>query len=144
MTTVGHIAIVAQAMAIEPIVIREDASLTEAAALMDRHAVSGLPVVDHAGCLLGVISQADLVRARGTEYLWANWNGLSVRHLMTAPAFTVRRSTTLRVAAREMEHNRVHRLVVVADDDPTLPIGVISTTDVVHAIAAEEAERHAG
>ena len=94
MTTVGHIAIVAQAMALEPIVVREDAPLSEAAALMDRHVVSGLPVVDHAGCLLGVISQADLVRARGTEYLWANWTSLSV--------------------------------------------GVISTTDVVHAIAAED------
>jgi predicted transcriptional regulator len=138
MTTVGHIAIVAQAMALEPIVVRQDAPLSEAAALLDRHVVSGLPVVDHAGCLLGVISQADLVRARATEYLWANWTGLSVRHLMTSPAFTVRRSTTLRVAAREMERNHVHRLVVVADDDPTLPIGVISTTDVVHAIAAED------
>lgn len=138
MTTVGHIAIVAQAMALEPIVIRDDATLTEAAELMDRRGVSGLPVVDHAGCLLGVISQTDLVRARGTEYLWANWPGLAVRHLMTSPAITVRRSTTLRVAAREMEHNHVHRLVVVSDDDPTLPIGVISATDVVHAIAAEE------
>ena len=138
MTTVGHIAIVAQAMALEPIVVREDAPLSEAATLMDRQSVSGLPVVDHAGCLLGVISQSDLVRARGTEYLWANWAGLSVRHLMTSPAFTVRRSTTLRAAAREMERNHVHRLVVVADDDPTLPIGVISATDVVHAIAAED------
>ena len=141
MGTVGHIAIVAQAMALEPIVIRDDAPLAEAAELMDRHVVSGLPVVDHAGCLLGVISQADLVRARSTEYLWANWTGLSVRHLMTKPALTVRRSTTLRAAAREMERNHIHRLVVVADDDPTLPIGIISMTDVVHAIAAEALSR---
>jgi CBS domain-containing protein len=34
-----------------------------------------------------------------------------------------------------MERNRIHRLVVVADDDKTLPIGVLSATDVVHAIA---------
>ena len=36
-----------------------------------------------------------------------------------------------------MEQHHVHRLVVVADDDPILPIGVISTSDVVRALASE-------
>ena len=124
-------------MAVEPIVIRSDASLSEAAHLMDLHHVSGLPVVDVAGNVVGVISQTDLVNARATEYLWANWTGLAVRHLMTSPPVTVTRSTSLDVATRRMERNHVHRLVVVADDDPTVPIGVISTSDLVRALAQE-------
>ena len=128
---------VADLMAVEPIVIRVDASLTSAAALMDHHHIHGLPVVDASGTLVGVLSQTDLARARATEYLWVNWPGLVVRHLMTAPAITVHRSTPLTVAARKMERHRIHRLVVVDDADSTIPIGVLSTSDLIHAIAEE-------
>jgi len=124
-------------MAFDPIVIRSDASLTDAARLLDGHRISGLPVVDGAGGLVGVLSQTDLARARATEYLWANWPGLAVRHLMTSPAITVRRSTPLPIAARQMERRHLHRLVVVADDDETFPIGILSMTDLVHAIVDE-------
>ena len=91
--------IVGDRMALEPIVIRSDASLTEAAALMDHRHIHGLPVVDASGSLVGVLSQTDLSRARGTEYLWANWPGLAVRHLMTSPAITVHRSTPLAITS---------------------------------------------
>jgi CBS domain-containing protein len=124
-------------MALEPIVIRSEASLSDAAAMMDRHNVHGLPVIDAAGDLVGVLSQTDLARARSTEYLWANWPGLAVRHLMTSPAITVHRSTPLVIAARKMERHKVHRLVVVDDADGRIPIGVLSTTDLVHAIVEE-------
>ena len=127
-------------MALEPIVVHANASLDEATRLLDEHGISGMPVVDKAGSLVGVLSQTDLLRARSTEYLWANWSGLAVRHLMTTPAVTVTRSTPVPIAARKMERHRVHRLVVVADDDETLPIGILSTTDFIHSIA--EAARH--
>jgi CBS domain-containing protein len=127
--------IVGELMAVDPIVIGANLPLDEAADILDRHGISGAPVVDTAGSLVGVLSQTDLIRARSTEYLWANWPGLAVRHLMTTPAVTVERSTPIVIAAARMERNRIHRLVVVADDDKTLPIGVLSTTDVVHAIA---------
>jgi CBS domain-containing protein len=135
-------------MAVDPIVMGANMPLDEAAELLDRHGISGAPVVDAAGSLVGVLSQTDLIRARSTEYLWANWPGLAVRHLMTTPAVTVERSTPIVIAAARMERHRIHRLVVVADDDRTLPIGVLSTTDVVHAIAehvrAAAATRAAG
>lgn len=137
MTTSSSTLTVGDRMAIEPIVIRADATLTEAATLMDRTHVHGLPVVDASGSLVGVLSQTDLARARATEYLWSNWPGLVVRHLMTSPAITIHRSTGLDVAARKMERNRIHRLVVVDDEDATIPIGVLSTTDLIHAIAEE-------
>jgi CBS domain-containing protein len=127
--------IVGELMAVDPVVIGANLPLDEAADILDRHQISGAPVVDAAGSLVGVLSQTDLIRARSTEYLWANWPGLAVRHLMTSPAVTVERSTPIVIAAARMERQRIHRLVVVADDDKTLPIGVLSTTDVVHAIA---------
>lgn len=130
---------VGERMAPEPVLIRADAPLAEAARLMDRHQVSGLPVVDAGGRLVGVVSATDLARARSTEYLWANWPGLAVRHLMTSPAVIVHRSTPIAQAARRMERHRIHRHVVVADDDERRPIGILSMTDLAHAIY-EEAE----
>ena len=134
-TTQTTHAIVGDLMASEPVVVQANASLDEAASLLDLHGISGLPVVDRSGSLVGVLSQTDLLRARSTEYLWTNWPGLAVRHLMTSPAITVTRSTPLPLAARTMERRHIHRLVVVADDDETLPIGILSVTDIVHAIA---------
>lgn len=128
---------VAEHMAANPILVRADASLSEAVELMDVHHVHGLPVVDEAGVLVGVLSQTDLNRARSTEYLWANWPGLAVRHLMTSPAVTVHRSTPLIAAARKMEELGIHRLVVVEDGDETNPVGVLSMTDLIHALADE-------
>lgn len=132
---------VADHMATSPILIRADASLTDAVALMDRHHVHGLPVVDHTGALVGVLSQTDLNRVRATEYLWVNWPGLAVRHLMTSPAITIHRSTPMIVAARKMEQHQIHRLVVVEDGDETTPIGVLSMTDLIHALADEASAR---
>ena len=134
---------VADHMATNPILIRADASLTDAAELMDRQHVHGLPVVDATGALIGVLSQTDLNRARSTEYLWVNWPGLAVRHLMTSPAVTIHRSTPLIVAARKMEQHQIHRLVVVEDGDETSPIGVLSMTDLIHALASETSARSA-
>jgi len=135
----GHNSLVADYMAVNPIVVRADSTLTDAAELMDRHHVHGVPVVDHAGSLVGVLSQTDLNRARSTEYLWANWPGLAVRHLMTTPAITVHRSTPLVIAARKMERHHIHRLVVVDDGDESVPIGLLSMTDLIHALAEETA-----
>jgi CBS domain-containing protein len=115
--------------------VRADAPLAEAARLLDAHRIHGLPVVDATGLLVGVISQTDLLRARAMEYLWANWAGLRVRHLMTSPALTIRQDEPIAAAARKMELHHVHRLVVVSDEDEALGIGLISTSDVVHAMS---------
>jgi CBS domain-containing protein len=128
--------VVGELMAADPITIEVEAPLADAARLMEEQHVSGLPVVDAAGALVGVVSQTDLLRARATEYLWANWAGLRVRHLMTSPAVTVHRQTPLALAARRMDRHHVHRLVVVDDHDDARPIGILSTSDLVRAMAA--------
>ena len=126
--------LVGDLMAIEAIVVRVDDPLSAAARLMNRHDVSGLPVVDAAGVLVGVISETDLLRARATDYLWANWAGLRVKQLMTTPALSIRRDEPLIVAARRMERHRVSRLVVVADEDEARPIGILAASDLVRAM----------
>lgn len=125
---------VADLMTPDPIVIRDSAPLDDAVRLLEENEISGLPVVDPDGVLLGVISQTDIVRARAVAHLWHRWPGLRVRHLMHSPALTADLAMSLEDAARIMEHAHVHRLIVV-DDDQLRPIGVISTTDLVRALA---------
>jgi CBS domain-containing protein len=118
-----------------PIVVGEDQPLAVAAGLLDQHRIHGLPVIDDLGRLVGVISATDMLRARTTEHLWSAWPGLKVRHLMSAPALTIGADATLEEAATRMERGQVHRLVVVAPDGTT-PVGIVSTTDIVRAMAA--------
>lgn len=125
---------VGELMTPDPIVIEDDASLDHAVRLLEENEITGLPVVDRDGVLVGVISHTDIVRARAVAHLWHRWPGLRVRHLMHAPALTADRSMSLEEAAQIMERSHVHRLVVVGDDQLT-PVGIISTTDLVRALA---------
>ena len=51
--------LVGDLMTAEPVVIRADAHLTDAATLLDQHHIHGLPVIGETGILFGVISQTD-------------------------------------------------------------------------------------
>lgn len=125
---------VGELMTRDPIMASADMALADAAELMDFYRVSGLPVVDPDGCLIGVISKTDLLHARTTEALWHAWPGLAVRHLMTSPAVAVTADTAVDDAAALMERLHIHRLVVTGLDGAT-PIGVLSVTDLVRAMA---------
>jgi CBS domain-containing protein len=125
---------VGELMTPDPILIDESATLDDAVRMLEENEITGLPVVDRDGVLVGVISHTDIVRARAVAHLWHRWPGLRVRHLMHAPALTADRDMNMEEAAQLMERAHVHRLVVVGDDQLT-PIGVISTTDVVRALA---------
>lgn len=125
---------VGQLMTGDPIVANVDMPLADAAAVMDFYRISGLPVVDWDGCLVGVVSETDLLHARTTEVLWQAWPGLAVRHLMTQPAVSVGADVTIEDAGRLMEQRGIHRLVVTSGDGVT-PIGVLSVSDVVRAMA---------
>ena len=121
--TVGEI------MTPNPISIAETASLAEAAGILDSRKITGLPVVDADGLLVGVLSQTDLVRVRANQNMATNWPGLAVGQVMAKPALTISATARLEEAARVMEERRVHRLVVT--DDAATPIGIISTSDLV-------------
>jgi CBS domain-containing protein len=115
------------------VVASEDDTIAGVAELLAGYEITGLPVVDSADRLVGVISQTDLVRLRGSILPWTGWHGLLVRDLMTAPAKTISALAQLDEAARRMTAERVHRLVVV--DARQSPIGVISESDIVREIA---------
>ena len=124
---------VANLMTSSPVVVTEDDAIAGVAELLAGYEITGLPVVDDADRLVGVISQTDLVRLRGLTVPWAGWHGLMVRDLMTKPAKTISGSAPLDEAARRMTAEHVHRLVVV--DNRQTPIGVISESDIVREIA---------
>lgn len=123
-------------MSTDPIVVSADAPLADAAQLLEKHHIHGLPVVDALGGLVDVVSQTDMFRARTTDDLWKRWPGLRVRHLMSSPALTISADADVSEAAGYMERERVHRLVVVGSDGRT-PVGIVSTTDLVHAMLEE-------
>ncbi|MFN8520183.1 MAG: CBS domain-containing protein [Chloroflexota bacterium] len=123
---------VADAMTRDPIVLRSDDALVDAARVLDEARISGAPVVDAAGTLVGVLSRTDLLHARATAQLWERWSSLQVRHLMRSPAITAIPSMGLDEAATIMEREGVHRLVVVMPGH-VRPVGILSTTDLVHA-----------
>lgn len=123
--------VVGDLMTIDPIVIGPDARIEEAEQLLERYDVTGLPVVDEHGALLGVLSQTDLLRGAGDvqSAVRRRFTGLRVADLMSRPAITVDLSTPLVDAARLMRDERIHRLVAVTDAGR--PVGVLSSMDFV-------------
>jgi CBS domain-containing protein len=123
-------------MSLDPIVIGSDQPAADAERLLKTYRVGGLPVVE-GGDLVGVISQADLMVARSSEMIGANWDRMRVRHLMTHPAITVHATATLAHAAKLMIQRHIHRLVVVSDGGE--PIGVLTTLDLLRVLTEDPA-----
>lgn len=115
------------------VTVRGNAPLLMADRLMREFDVSGLPVVDRDGVLIGVVSRTDLIDAASDARIDA-WQGLSVARTMTWPALTVDADARPTDAAVTMEEHGVHRLVVV-EPDTGRPVGMLSTTDLVRALA---------
>lgn len=129
---------VADLMTVDPHVIERSALVEDAEELMAQKRISGLPVIDERGELVGVVSRTDLgylTRPRVRE-LMSRWQTpLKVEEIMTSPPVTVRSSMSLTNAARVMMEHEVHRVVVV--DDLGRPVGVLSATDFVELVATD-------
>jgi len=116
--------------------VGSDATVADAiVSLADGH-ISGMPVVDGAGNVIGVLSTTDLLTAEAEagdsvarQTLLEN---TSVRDIMTPRPLTVAPGEDVREAARQMLYADVHRLFVAEGDKV---IGIISTTDIVRAVA---------
>ncbi len=111
----------------------KETPIQEVAARMSQHDVSAVVVVDEDGYLAGIITRTDMVVLRAyDEY----WQAMQARHVMMHNVITASPDTSVRQASQELTKRRIHRLIVVEDDDRGLrPVGVLSTTDIVRDMA---------
>lgn len=144
---------VVDAMSADVVTVAPETSLKDAAALLARHRISGLPVVDE-GTVVGVLSEADIVsRSTGAQEPRGAWGRLfggrhrqddvvptHIRDAMTSPAITIPPERPVAEAARSMVEHRVNRLPVV---DGSRLVGILTRADIVRAFVRpdEELER---
>lgn len=115
---------------------RQETPIQEVARQMTEQDISALVVVNSEGNLMGLISRTDLVNARLYEQYWKNWRDLTASHIMITDVVSVKLSDTVRYASKLMMDRKIHRVVVVEEQDGgKKPVGVLSITDLVRQIA---------
>jgi CBS domain-containing protein len=134
-------AVVKDVMSTHPISVPETTAVKQLAAMLRESGVSGFPVLDRDGRVLGVVSEADLLAketlAGGPEGSTGLVHrselrkaaGTTAADLMTSPAVTVTGNDTISRAARLMYVRGLKRLPVV--DAAGRLAGMISRTDVL-------------
>ena len=137
--------------------VRPDTTLSDAARTMIQFSISGLPVIDAAGKLVGIVTEGDLLRRAetGTERRRPRWlefivgpgrmaeeyvhaHGRKVEEVMTPDVITVAEEAPLQEVVRIMEERRIKRVPVISEGEI---VGIISRANLVQALArlAEEA-----
>ena len=112
-------------MIVDPVTIRPDRPVREALAVMQRYKISGVPVVDEGGHLVGIITNRDL--------RFESRFDIPVSEVMTPqPLVTVPVGTTLDEAKGVLQKHRIEKLLVV-DEDKHLK-GLITVKDIQKAI----------
>ena len=109
--------------------------------------ISGLPVVDKEGSVIGIITQADILSMVGVgrehtfkdllkymlgEKLPERRVGHFVGDIMTSPALTIRPDANVAEAVRIMEEKRIRRVTVVNEKNELL--GIITRADILKAV----------
>ena len=108
-------------MSSPPITIGPDCSVAELAGLLSKHRISGVPVVDKQGELLGVATEADVLERPGDR----------VCEVMTSMVATVEEDTPVEEIAGLFARQRIKRVPVVRGRQT---VGVVSRADIVRAI----------
>ncbi len=136
--------------------VRREAPLKEVALVLVDHRISGVPVVDVDGAVLGVVSEADLLmkeqgadavrhrplarflgESRESRTQLAKLAAVTAGEAMTAPAVTIESGRRISEAAALMIARRVNRLPVV--DDGRL-VGIVTRADLVRAYVRSDDE----
>jgi len=113
-------------MVVNPVTIAPEATLADALALMERHKISGIPVVDgkKRGKLVGILTNRDVRFAENPDQ--------PVCELMTKESLvTVRETVDQEEAKRLLHQYRIEKLLVV--DDAYRCIGLITVKDIEKA-----------
>jgi CBS domain-containing protein len=149
---------VADIMTRNPIVVKAETPLKEAIQILAERRISGLPVVNETGKLIGIISETDLMwQESGVTppayimfldsviYLQnpATYErdlhkalGQTVGEVMTTNPITIPPDKTVKEAARLMHDRNIHRLPVL--DSAGQVIGILTRGDIVRAMAASQ------
>ncbi|MGC6529786.1 MAG: IMP dehydrogenase [Candidatus Puniceispirillaceae bacterium] len=107
-------------MVVNPVTISPTARLGDALDLMASHKISGVPVVDDAGKLVGILTNRDVRFARDHE--------LTVAELMTKDVVTIEADASAGMARKLLHEHRIEKLVVV--DDKHHCTGLITVKDI--------------
>jgi CBS domain-containing protein len=132
--------------------VAPDASVLECVRLMLQHRISGLPVVDAAGTLVGIVTEGDFLRRveAGTERKRPRWlefitgpgrladdyvrsHGRKVVDVMTPDPITIGEDTPVEEIVRLMETRRIKRLPVRRGGKV---VGIVSRANLLHALAS--------
>lgn len=126
--------LVGERMTRNPVTVTEETSIDDALHVMRERKIRRLPVLDHSGRMVGIVSDLDLLHAAPSpatslsvyelHYLLAK---LTIKRVMSSPVITVTPGTPLEEAARIMADNRIGGLPVT--DDGKL-VGIITETDI--------------
>jgi CBS domain-containing protein len=135
-----------------PLTVSPDASVMHAVQLMLRRRISGLPVVDDTGALVGLLTEGDLLRRvelgtqkrrpRWVEFLvgsgrlaseYVNACGRRVHEVMSFPVHTVSEDTPLTDVVKIMETKQVKRLPVVHNGRL---VGILSRANLLRALVS--------
>ncbi|HEU4919403.1 MAG TPA: CBS domain-containing protein [Candidatus Limnocylindrales bacterium] len=138
------------------VAVRPATPLKDVARLLVEHRISGLPVVDDDGAVLGVVSEADfLMKEQGAEAVphrplarifgesqasrsqQAKVDALTAGEAMTAPAVTIEPGRRIIEAAAIMTTRRLNRLPVVENGRL---VGIVTRADLVRAYVSSDEE----
>ena len=138
--------------------VAPDASTSAAAWLMLQNRISGLPVVDGSGKLVGMVTEGDFLRrteigtqrqrARWIEFLigpgrladeYARSSGRSVSDFMTHDVHTANVDASLEDIVRVMERQHVKRVPVVEEG---AVVGIVTGANLLHGLAGIASCRH--
>ena len=122
-------------MVVNPITVTPDATLGEAQAIMRANRISGIPVVEASGKLVGILTNRDV--------RFADNPAQPVHELMTRENLaTVKLGTSGDEARRLLHQRRIEKLLVV--DDAFRCIGLITVKDIEKAVTYPDATKDAG
>jgi len=111
-------------MIVEPVTIRPDQTVKEALEIMSTYKISGVPVVDEEGRLIGILTNRDLRFLHKRDY------NKPVEQFMTkAPLITAKEGISLEEAMEILQKHKVEKLPVV-DEEGKLK-GLITIKDIV-------------
>ncbi|MGA8886010.1 MAG: CBS domain-containing protein [Pseudolabrys sp.] len=117
----------ADVMTTDVITVSPETTVRDIAILLHSKRISGVPVVDAAGHILGIVTEGDLVL-----------RGRIARDIMTKSVISVGPGATLPEIAKTLERHRIKRVPVVKDN--TL-IGIIARSNLLQALAAADVSR---